>query len=362
MALRYGKLIFIESLDQIGADPKVGVSIEGDKEYYFITSKDSNGEYRRSLNIYSCEAGAAVGDLIGSTDPIPGIPTAEKVISSYEETYLGIKRWIQSLNEELDRTKLVNSVFLMSGKVLYGRVTDQPFEKNLLALPLFVEVISGCVKYGIEYNFKNSDKILSSLRKYQKLLSVFAKEVMLYDKNSDPAVTLTRIDHTRIPKVSYSGCTTLICNDLDSQSRLTEAFIPDTFDDLISYLVNRYSLNYHFYCCANCRRYFAFRTDTKNKSCTRVIESAHYFKDIGRTCRDVGRLRSHVRGLYSNETHALYQRNYKATFARKMKGKISEEHFAAWSRKARRMRDKCLNGIISYDELEQWFFDHYLRE
>ena len=93
-----------------------------------------------------------------------------------------------------------------------------------------------------------------------------------------------------------------------------------------------------------------------------MIETARYTKDIGKTCFDVGRLRSHVRGLYSDETQVLYQRNYKATFARKKKGQVSEDHFAAWSEVARAMRDLCLAGEISYDELEKWFKDNYLRE
>ena len=358
MALKFGKLTFIESMDQIGTDPKVGVSIDGDKEYFFIACKDNDGDYTKCFKIYSCDIGTSVGDLIGAVEPIPGIPTSDKVYDSIEKVYVNLREWIISLDHEEDRAKLINSIFFMSSEALYGRVNDNAFEKNLLALPLFIEVISGCIKDGINYNFKKSDKILSSLKKYQKPLAVFAEDVMLYDKNTDPKAALTQIDISRIPPISFSGYTTLLFID----TQITEAFIPDTFDDLIAYLLNRYILNYHFYCCANCRRYFAFKTDTKNKSCTRIIESAHYMKDIGRTCRDVGRLRSHVRGLYSNETHALYQRNYKATFARKSKGQITEEHFAAWSETARQMRDKCINGDISYDELEQWFFNNYLRE
>ncbi|MBO4636760.1 MAG: hypothetical protein J5685_06400, partial [Clostridiales bacterium] len=148
----------------------------------------------------------------------------------------------------------------------------------------------------------------------------------------------------------------------DCDSGLFEAFIPDTYDDLISYLLNRYAISFHFYCCSNCRRYFAFKNETLTKNCHRIIETASYAKDIGKTCLAVGRLRSHSRGLYSDATQKLYQRNYKAAFSRKKNGSVAEESFTVWGEQARQMRDKCLAGDISYEELERWFRDNYLKE
>ncbi|MBR6880363.1 MAG: hypothetical protein IKN14_04700 [Clostridiales bacterium] len=353
---------YFDSLDQLGTDLKVGVSFEKGREYYFIVGKDASGEYNKFFKSYCCDSGIAIGDLIGSINAIPGVPSSDKVYATVEEAYTSLKDYVGKLGKRTSKASIVNYVIFTYSELIYGNVSGNPFEKNLLILPLFVEVMSGLIRDGVNYNFRKSDKILSSIRKYQKTLAVFAEDVMLYEKDTDPKSAFTRIDQHRIPSVSFSGLTTLICNNPEPEIDLVEAFIPNTFDDLISYLLNRYVIGYHFYRCANCGRYFAFTTDTKNKSCTRVIESAHYIKDIGRTCRDVGRLRSHVRGLYSNETQILYQRNYKATFARKSKGYITEEHFAAWSETARQMRDKCINGDISYDELEKWFLDNYLRE
>ena len=185
---------------------------------------------------------------------------------------------------------------------------------------------------------------------------------MFYDKNNEPAIALTKIDRNKLPSLSYSGLTSVMVNNPYSGPKYIETFVPDTFDDLISYLCNKYVQYYHFQCCSNCRRYFAFATDSKIKNCPRVIETARYEKDIGKTCFAVGHLRSHVRNLYSDETQILYQRNYKATFARKKKGQISEDHFAVWSEMARAMRDLCLSGEIAYEELEQWFKENYLRE
>lgn len=359
----FGLTSFITSLDQIGTDLKVGASITEDKEYFFIIGKDGDGEYNVISYIYSCALGQSVGDLIGATEPIPGVPSSEDVLKEIRGTYDQVASVFEEAGKNGSKVQFINTIELMSWELFEYKVVGMHAKKNLLALPLIVELINGALKDGANYSFKKSGKILASYPKYQKSIATFIEDVMLYPKNENPEVELTRKSLNRIPSLTYSGVTSLIrFPDSYPETKFYEAFIPDTFDDLISFLLNRYIFNFHFYCCANCRRYFAFRTDTTTKNCSRVIESAHYLKDIGRTCKDVGRLRAHVRGLYSNETQVLYQRNYKATFARKTKGKISEEHFLKWGEKAREMRDKCLAGEISYDELEKWFYDNYLRE
>ena len=362
MSLTFGDMTFIETPEDIGTDLKVGVSFLNDREYFFVVGKDADGQYNNLSLCYSCNVGLSVGDLIGAVESVPGVMSSTEVMAAISEKYDEIRNLVSGQKKHQNKVKMVNSIVLMSNDLFHNNVVDVPFNKNLLALPLFVEVMSGYIKDGKDYSFKKSDRILSALKKYQKSLAIFAEDVMLYEKNTDPAEALTQIDIGKIPSLSFSGYTTLINFNLGTEKRITEAFIPDTFDDLISYLLNRYVLNYHFYCCANCRRYFAFSSNSMTKNCTRVIESAHYLKDIGRTCHEVGRLRAHTRGLYSDETQLLYQRSYKAAFARKKKGQISEKNFTKWSEEARQMRDKCINGDISYDELEQWFMDNYLKE
>ena len=350
----------ILSLDQLGTDIRVGITMHDGQEIFFVTGKDENGPDDLIPMSFTCGYGVAFGDLIGSVEPMDGIPDPEKTISSIEEIYEEIRSCVQSSRSK-DKVDMINDILLISDRLFNSKVESSD-NRNLLVLPLVVEVISGIVKSGKKYNFKKSDKILASLKKYQKSLTLFAEDVMFYDKNNEPAIALTKIDRNKIPSLSYSGLTSVMVNNPYSGPKYIETFVPDTFDDLISYLCNRYVQYYHFQCCSNCRRYFAFATDSKIKNCPRVIETARYTKDIGKTCFDVGRLRSHVRGLYSDETQVLYQRNYKATFARKKKGQVSEDHFAAWSEVARAMRDLCLAGEISYDELEKWFKDNYLRE
>ena len=55
-----------------------------------------------------------------------------------------------------NKVKMVNSIVLMSNDLFHSNVVDVPFNKNLLALPLFVEVMSGYIKDGKDYSFKKS--------------------------------------------------------------------------------------------------------------------------------------------------------------------------------------------------------------
>ena len=349
------KFTFIHSLEELGTDLRVGVSLYDGKEIYYITGSQSNtvfGERRTKIVAWHvtcspCYRGCCL------------FRTCYNARAAEHAAEISSRRYCCRHYKHSQHTR--DTILLISERLFTSKVGSTE-NRNLLALPLIVEVISGIIKSGSKYNFKKSDKILASLKKYQKSLSYFAEEVMFYEKNSDPAIALSKIDWNKIPSFSYSGQTTLMLNSPYSEPKYVESFLPETFDDLISYLCSRYVQFSHFQCCSNCRRYFAFATDSKIKNCPRVIETARYTKDIGKTCFDVGRLRSHVRGLYSDETQVLYQRNYKATFARKKKGQVSEDHFAAWSEVARAMRDLCLAGEITYDELEKWFKDNYLRE
>ena len=55
-----------------------------------------------------------------------------------------------------------------------------------------------------------------------------------------------------------------------------------------------------------------------------------------------------------DELLKIYRREYKRRFAWIRAGKISQEAFSAWSKKAQREKEKCENGKISQGEFAQW--------
>lgn len=345
-------------LKSFANDVKVGVSISDNKESYFFAFKDQNGRYSALSKTYSCDIGIAMGNLIGPAEDIANVPTSKEIYSSIENEYFQLKDTIQSSTQS--KFELITTVLSACDNfVSYKSGTNDRYT-NLLILPLYAEILNGIIKDGVSYDFKKSDKVLKAIRLSQKKLSVFASEVMLYDNSPRPAETLISTDILhRIPSFTYSGITTLVILE---NGTLKETFISNSFDELISYLVCKYAQNYHFFCCANCRRYFAFSTDSKTKNCSRYIETSNYANDIGKTCHEVGRHRSLSRTLYSDNILKIYQRFYKTAFARKAAGKVSDKNFVDWSILAREQRDKCVKGDITSDQLLEWFEKNNLKE
>lgn len=353
------EVTFYGPLEYLGREVSVAVTFSEDNEIFMLVTKDSNGKFGEVISTHTCSLGESFGDLVGSIEKVTGVPDSEAVIDLFSSTYADIKASVMNAEED-NVSQRINTVVLLGGQVLMPSTYSNTVRKNLLFLPLMAEMISGLIRDGKEYDFKSSDALLDLIKASQNKIATFIDRVMLYDKHPDPLSSLTTIGLPSIPHTTFSGTSGLFTED--KGRTFFKAFIPNTYDDLIGYLAYTYLNEYHFYCCANCRRYFAFKTDSVTKNCSRIIEFANYANDIGKTCHDVGRMRSNSRKAYQDDTQILYQRNYKAAFGRKAYGKISEESFAKWGAEARLMRDKCLAGEISYDELKQWFIDNYLRE
>ena len=339
--------------NKIKAGIKVGISFVDDLEVFFLLD-----ENYKVVHYFPVPIGFSFGDLIGPVESVPGVNTFEDVFSEVTKILnKTIKTSQRSKTNKMSETVIsfFKPIFCIdSGK-------EKSF-KNLLFLPLMVEILSDIEENGKETAFSKSKKMLQDLEKYRTPLRTFSEDIMLYGTHEDPIKAFIEIDKKLIPASSCSGTICLVSFDHNKDNNIHEAFIPNSFDDLISYMAEKYIRNYHFYCCPNCKRYFAFISDTVTKYCRRLMENPSYPNDIGKTCREVGRLRVKSREIYGDQTQLLFQRQYKATFARKSHGKIPEETFRKWSKQARTMRDKCLRGEISYRALERWFKDYDLRE
>lgn len=345
-------------LKHICTDIKVGVSLNKDKECYFLVCKNKRNEYVPFHKTYTCGFGIAMGDLIGSTEELDFIPDHKEVFSEIENEYTNLKKMI--CTSTMSKINLIHTVLESCDRFVSYSSGNNDRNTNLLVLPLYAEIINCILKDNSHYDFKKSDKVLKAIKISQEKLSVFASEVMLYDNASSPMKALESVEIAkRTPTYTYDGITALV---FLGNEKLSETFITNSFDELVSYLVCKYIPKYHFFCCSNCKRYFAFTTDSKTKNCSRYIEKTNYSNDIGKTCHEVGRLRSLSRTLYSDSVLKIYQRYYKTAFARKAAGKVSETSFSKWSIQARIQRDRCVNGEISSEQLLEWFKQNDLRE
>ena len=89
--------------------------------------------------------------------------------------------------------------------------------------------------------------------------------------------------------------------------------------------------------CPNCARWFLQRPGATYTYCDRPLPD-----EPGKTCRDVGSVKSFQEKTHNNDVWRYHQRAYKKYFARVRKGNMSKAAFEQWARQAAAVRDAAL--------------------
>lgn len=376
-----------KSFDDIGTDIRVGVMLKEDKEYYFLLGKNMEGKYSIpvTLNVLEygspvygkCDSGNSLCDFIGAIEETYGVTTGIDIINELKEALDYIEAVHTGDGSPLETARIALRQFQDFCTYGYGDMLTNPkrdpkYNKQcMIVLPLLAEILNGLKEKGKDYNFNNCKKLFNKIKASQKSIASFANDIMLFENNKYPRAAYGNADLSvhDYPSTDYAGITRIFDNpwidnyDGEDDRSIGDLFLADSYDDLVSFFVNKYLTNgLHFYLCPNCNRYFAFTSDTKTKYCSRPILIANKANDVGKTCREVGRLRSRTRKIFGIDANKLYQQNYAKAFYRKNKGEISEDAFTVWGAAARKQRDMCLEGTITYQELEQWFLNNKLTE
>ena len=107
--------------------------------------------------------------------------------------------------------------------------------------------------------------------------------------------------------------------------------------------------------CKYCGRYFSVTDNYGAEYCNRLIDGST------KTCREIGSVRLYEQRILVDPIMQAYKRSYKTHNARIRYGYSTKEEFAAWSKEARAMRDKCLAGEITLDEFTEWLDSDKMR-
>ena len=135
-------------------------------------------------------------------------------------------------------------------------------------------------------------------------------------------------------------------------------FIPKSSSSLINYVISFYSShNFHFRECNYCGRFFALTDGYKAKYCKRNIEDLGY----GKTCRANGQAIAQGKKVMADPVKGAYTKAYQAHYVRVKRNIMTNDAFVAWNNEAKAMRDKCLQGLISLQELIDWLNQDKLR-
>ena len=141
----------------------------------------------------------------------------------------------------------------------------------------------------------------------------------------------------------------LINFEVIDQKTFTEALYPKNIYDIINYFVREcVKREQPVRICKNCKRYFAISGRISSQYCYRPID------DKGRTCKDMGAVNLWNEKRKDDENFKVYRQEYKKRFGWIKAGKIKQDAFYSWSKKARKQKARCDNGEISLQELSEW--------
>lgn len=121
------------------------------------------------------------------------------------------------------------------------------------------------------------------------------------------------------------------------------------FGDLQSFLFYDFfnGIKYNFIPnrCKNCGHYFLIHAGKYFSYCSRALES-----EPGKTCRDIGARKRYDDKCKTDPVWQIYNRAYKAHYARYMKKKMTVSEFEVWSRMASELRDKAIADEIPFEQ------------
>lgn len=138
--------------------------------------------------------------------------------------------------------------------------------------------------------------------------------------------------------------------------RINEFIDTDELLELFNFLLYKYiKLNVRVRKCKSCGRYFGITDNYRSEYCDRLIEGSK------KTCKEMGYAKQYEKRIMDNPAVREYKRSYKAHNARVRYGSMTKAEFSEWSKAARAMRDRCLAGEISLDELIAWLDSDKLR-
>lgn len=100
--------------------------------------------------------------------------------------------------------------------------------------------------------------------------------------------------------------------------------------------------------CKNCGKYFFSYNYYNTKYCNRI------YNNTGKTCKEIGANTVWLKKKNNDPILKLYSKEYKRHFAWIRYGKIDKQDFYVWSAQARLMRDKCINGEITFEKFQDW--------
>ncbi len=332
------------------------VSFSNKYEYFALVDSETHIPFR----IGRCELGNSLGELCAfSIDKL-------KICLDNRDRYIN----------DLSPNELIRDLY---GDFKSSCNPSSVILQNPTKLPSFNLLLTGYyadfLNIGVSYREKHVEKCdittFKSLPEYKKAL----RDIKDLKNSSEPinnalekVLSQTgkrfKVDNNTQLSLKYSG--ELVFEDIfyyyaplfDDDTLDNSWFIPQGISDLINYTISYYiAHNIHFRKCVFCERFFALTDGYKSEYCKRDIPSL----GIGKTCRSHGKTLMYGKRIKDDPIRKAYTRSYRTHNARVRNGIMTKFEFDSWAKQAQEMRDKCLQGLISLQELKNWLNQDKLR-
>ena len=116
------------------------------------------------------------------------------------------------------------------------------------------------------------------------------------------------------------------------------------FDIMYFELINILKGNIVVKRCENCNRFFVPVGRNDTLYCNRIVPGTT------KTCSAIGAIVKYEKEVNSNPIKKAYRKEYKKRYARVLKGKMDYVEFVSWADSMKNIRDKALQGILSYED------------
>lgn len=133
---------------------------------------------------------------------------------------------------------------------------------------------------------------------------------------------------------------------------------PKTATDIWHYCLPKYlnaNLEANIRRCENCSKCFVTTGAGNPKYCDRIVAGTR------NNCRQLV-VKEKIRTKNSTPINAMYLSAYKTLFSRIKAKTMTKEQFQLWAKRARQLRDKCEQGIITTDDFAEWIAESKVRK
>lgn len=265
------------------------------------------------------------------------------------------------LNDLQDALAGTDSALAKDDMSEVSRTVQTLLQKSVCYLPFSVELMRAAKIPARKRPFRALRELAERYKNWQRTFEhldggVFSARADI-DRPSRYMEQRIRAPHSFCPALKYGEVSLESVRLNDGVQRsfparpyfIAEVLNTEDADQFFCYMISKYlQAQLRMRLCKYCGRYFVLHGNSNQEYCDRPMDGSRC------TCKEAGAMKLYVQRQNTDPAVRAYKRAYKTNYARIAYGLMTKEDFDAWSRQARKMRDKCVAGEISQEDFDDW--------